>query len=137
MIPDAVRQHINQKMDAPIKDVSTVSGGSINRAARIGFSDGLTCFLKWNDTAPPDLFRKEEKGLELLASADTGLRIPEAYGTGATKEGTGFFIQEYVSEGSPKPGSAEQFGRALASLHQCRSKRFGLDYDNYIGRLPQ
>lgn len=137
MIPDAVRSRLQQKLGTRIEDSRSVSGGSINRAAKLRLSDGTDCFLKWNTTANPDMFVKEEKGLNLLASAETDLRIPEVYGTGATAEGTGFFIQEFVPEGKAQPGSAEQFGRALAALHQHRGQPFGLDHDNYIGRLPQ
>lgn len=137
MIPDPVRQQVQQKLDARIEDIRSVSGGSINRAAKLRLSDGRDCFLKWNTTAEPDMFVKEKKGLNLLASADTDLRIPEVFGTGTTTEGTGFFIQEFVREGTSQPGSPEQFGRALAVLHQHRDQQFGLDHDNYIGRLPQ
>lgn len=137
MIPDPIRQQVQQQLDARIEDIHSVSGGSINRAAKLRLSDGRDCFLKWNTTADPDMFVKEEKGLNLLASADTDLRIPEVFGTGTTPDGTGFFIQEFVHEGKSQSGSPEQFGRALAALHQHREKQFGLDHDNYIGRLPQ
>lgn len=137
MISDALRSRLQQQLDARIADIRSVSGGSINRAAKLSLSDGRDYFLKWNTTADPDMFVKEEKGLNLLASADTGLRIPEVLGTGTTAEGTGFFIQEFVREGKSQPGSPEQFGRALAALHQHREEQFGLDHDNYIGRLPQ
>lgn len=137
MISVAIRQHIEQKMDSHIEDLRSVSGGSINRAAEIRLSDGTNCFLKWNVGADSDMFTKEEKGLKLLASADTGLRIPDIYGAGESRDGTGFLIQEFISEGKPQPGSAEKFGRSLAALHQHRKQQFGLDYDNYIGRLPQ
>lgn len=137
MISDAVRRHVQQKLGSGIEDIRSVSGGSINRATKIKLSDGTSCFLKWNASADPDMFVKEEKGLNLLASADTPLRIPEVFGTGKTEGGTGFFIQEFVPEGKPHPGSSENFGRALATLHQHREQQYGLDHDNYIGRLPQ
>lgn len=137
MISDAIRRHVQQKLNARIEDIHSVSGGSINRAAKIRLSDGTNCFLKWNAGADPDMFVKEEMGLNLLATADTDLCIPEVFGTGKTAEGTGFFIQEFVPEGKAQASSSENFGRSLATLHQHREQQYGLDHDNYIGRLPQ
>ncbi|SMO31963.1 fructosamine kinase family protein [Fodinibius sediminis] len=138
MIPDALLQYLRQKLGIKIQQTRPLSGGSINQAARVTLSDDATTyFLKWNHSADPEMFLKEEKGLNLLASAETPLRIPRVFETGATEEGTGFLIQEFVREGASQPHSAEHFGKALATLHQHRDQQFGLDHDNYIGRLPQ
>lgn len=137
MITDTLQLEVQQKLGCEIEDIRSVSGGSINRAAKLRLSDGSDCFLKWNTTADPDMFVKEERGLKLLASAETGLRIPEVYGMGTIPDGTGFFLQEFVREGKPQPGSPERFGSALAALHRQHEQQFGLDHDNYIGPLPQ
>lgn len=137
MISEQLRSHIQQSLNQHIESIHRVSGGSINQAAKITLSDGQTCFLKWNRTADPEMFVKEKKGLALLHSADTALRVPEVLATGKTENGTGFLVQEFIQEGQSKTDSAENFGRALAQLHQHHNERFGLDHDNYIGRLPQ
>lgn len=137
MIPDSVRQSIQQSVGQEIKSSQSVSGGSINRAAKVTLADDTTCFLKWNTTADPNMFVVEEKGLELLSSADTILRVPDVFTTGQTDSGTGFLLQEFVTEGRSKPDSAENFGRALAALHKHHEDQYGLDHDNYIGKLPQ
>jgi fructosamine-3-kinase len=137
MIPDSVKQQLQQSLNQEINSTQSVSGGSINRAAKITLSDGQTCFLKWNSTADPNMFVVEEKGLELLNSADTTLRVPDVFATGETKNGTGFLLQEFISEGRSTPTSAEKFGQALAALHRHHEDQYGLDHDNYIGRLPQ
>lgn len=137
MIADSLRQHIQQVLDRRIEDIQRVSGGSINQAAKIKFSDGKLCFLKWNQTADPDMFLKEEKGLALLATSDTGLRIPEVLATSQTEDGTGFLAQQFITEGRSTENSGDIFGRALAQLHRQHAQQYGLDHDNYIGRLPQ
>lgn len=137
MIPAEVKNQIQDELHQDIESVKRVSGGSINESAKITLSDGQTCFLKWNRTADPDMFTTEERGLRLLASADTPLRIPEVYATGVTNDGTGFLAQEFIEQGHSRSGSDEEFGRGLAALHKHTSDQYGLDHDNYIGRLPQ
>ena len=137
MIPDSVQRQIHQTLDQSIQSSQSVSGGSINRAAKITLSDGTSCFLKWNSSADPQMFAVEEKGLALLRSADTALRIPNVLITGKTKSGTGFLLQEFINEGRSQPSSAQDFGKALAALHQHHEEQYGLDHDNYIGKLPQ
>ncbi len=118
MIPDSVQRQIHQMLDQSIQSSQSVSGGSINRAAKVTLSDGTSCFLKWNSSADPQMFAVEEKGLALLRSADTALRIPNVLITGKTKSGTGFLLQEFINEGRSQPSSAQDFGKALAALHQ-------------------
>jgi fructosamine-3-kinase len=137
MVPDSVERQIQKSIGHTIESSQSVSGGSINRAAKVVLSDGRTCFLKWNASADPNMFVVEEKGLKLLASADASLRVPGVYAIGQTKSGTGFLLEEFVAEGRSQPTSAKQFGQALAALHNHHEERFGLDHDNYIGKLPQ
>ena len=137
MIPDPVKQQIQHALDQPVTSAQRVSGGSINQAAKVTLKDKTTCFLKWNTSADPHMFVVEEKGLALLTSADTSLRIPSVLTTGKTADGTGFLLQEFVTEGHSKPDSASDFGRALAQLHKHHHETYGLDHDNFIGRLPQ
>jgi fructosamine-3-kinase len=134
---DQLREKINEFLDNPVDGVSSVSGGDINQAAKVTDKEGQTFFLKWNDSSPDDMFPKEEKGLTLLRSAESGLHIPKVIGTGVTEDGTGFILMTFISEGSPQANSHQEFGKKLAMLHQNTSDQYGLDYDNYIGRLPQ
>lgn len=137
MIPEDVKREVRRTLGEHITSEQSVSGGSVNRAARAELADGRVCFIKWNRTAGTDMFEKEQRGLELLASAGTGIRIPEVYASGAIRSGTGFLLQEYIEQGNSTNGSDEAFGRELAALHRHTEERYGLDYDNYIGRLPQ
>jgi len=137
MIPDNVKTQVEQSLGTSVDTVQRVSGGSINQAAKITLTDGRECFLKWNRTADPDMFMKEEKGLNLLKSTETDLWVPEVFATGETKDGTGYLVQEFIREGRSSPNSAASFGKALVDLHRHHAEKFGLDHNNYIGRLPQ
>lgn len=137
MISDSLRGQVEKMLDQPIKNVQPVSGGSINQAAKIIAANGHTYFLKWNTSAAADMFLKEEKGLNFLRHAETGIRIPKVIGGGSTPDDTDFLVMEYIAKGSAHSGSAHRFGQQLATLHQNKGNQYGLDHDNYIGKLPQ
>lgn len=137
MIPDALKAHIGEKLGQPVRSGRRASGGSINQAAVIELGQTGLCFLKWNISADPDMFVKEVKGLQLLNDAGTDLVIPEVIDQDTIDGNLGYLLMEYVEEGQPCTASAQDFGRKLAALHKARQDRFGLDHDNYIGKLPQ
>ena len=137
MLPDSLRSEIADKLDYKISSVSRVSGGSINEAAKLDIEEVGPAFLKWNRTADPDMFEKEVSGLNLLRDAETGLRVPEVLLQGTVNGSTGYLLLEYIEDGRPGNRSAQDFGEQLAALHDHRGESFGLDEDNYIGRLPQ
>ncbi|MDZ7695283.1 MAG: fructosamine kinase family protein [Balneolaceae bacterium] len=137
MIPDQLISHIQEHSGQAIVSTKRASGGSINQAALIELEDAGPCFLKWNPTTDSDLFVKEVKGLDLLASAGTDLLVPEVIDQGAYDGHIGYLLLEYIEEGSAGSSSAEDFGRELAAQHKVTEERFGLNHDNYIGKLPQ
>lgn len=132
MIPEAIRSNLEEFLGQKLTDMQSVSGGDINSAAIIKTADAKRFFLKWNEQAPEDMFEKEARGLRLLAGAETGLIIPEAVHATET-----CLLMSVIQEGGGNPDSAYQFGRNLALLHKASADSFGLDHDNYIGRLPQ
>lgn len=137
MIPDSIRTVLKAEYDLKIESEQTVSGGSINRAHKLQTNQGKL-FLKWNQSAPDNFFEVEAKGLDLLSSADTNLRVPKVIAThkpGPTAPG--FLLMEYISEGSGDSSDSFTFGTELAKLHNIKGKHFGLSYENYIGSLPQ
>lgn len=137
MVPAGLQYHLKDSLKQSIDSAEAVSGGSINQAARLVLEDGSLCFLKWNTSADPDMFYKEQQGLELLKKAGTSLRIPRILNAGVTNEGTGYLLLEFIEQDEEVSGSAATFGEELAQLHSHTNERFGLAYDNYIGRLPQ
>jgi fructosamine-3-kinase len=137
MISDSLRQNIRDLLGQHIENIQSVSGGSINQAAKITTADEQEFFLKWNNSAPKDMFAKEQKGLELLAQTDSGLQLPVVIGVGSTDAGTDFILMTFIIEGNPHSDAHVAFGRQLAALHKNTADQYGLDHHNYIGKLPQ
>ncbi|MFN4145414.1 MAG: fructosamine kinase family protein [Runella sp.] len=117
-----------------VLEVRLVSGGSINTAVRVFTSEG-TFFVKFNHAEREDMFEKEARGLAMLRQADA-LHIPTVLGYGQ-KGDKAYLIQPFVENGGQRPDFWENFGESLALLHSHTQKQFGLDFDNYIGSLPQ
>lgn len=137
MIPDSIRTVLQNEFNIEIQTDQSVSGGSINRSHKLETDQG-TLFLKWNQSSPDDFFEAEAKGLELLKSANSGLRIPSVMAWKKPETGTpGFLLMEYIAEGSGTTSDSFHFGVKLAKLHSTQAENFGLSYDNYIGSLLQ
>jgi len=121
----------------PIAEVRGIAGGDINRAMQVETAS-RRYFVKWHPTPQPDVFVCEAKGLALLAAAGAA-RVPAVIGAGRVPESeAAFLILEWIERGGGKSGpAAAELGRQLAGLHRPRQARYGLDHDNYIGRLPQ
>lgn len=137
MIPESIRTALEEQFNVFIQGERSVSGGSINQAHKLETNKGVL-FLKWNQSAPDDFFGVEAKGLELLRSANSGLRIPSVVAWKRPEPETpGFLVLEYIAEGSGRSSDSFQFGVDLAKLHATKAKKFGLAYNNYIGNLPQ
>lgn len=112
-----------------------IGGGCINHAMKIETGAGIF-FLKWNDAKRfPKMFETEAAGLTLLKSAET-IGIPEVIAT-SDAAGYSFIILEFVDAGRRIKNFWDDFGTSLARLHKNSSEWFGLEYDNYIGSLPQ
>jgi fructosamine-3-kinase len=137
MLPEVLKKHLQELANDTVDSVRPATGGSINQAAIVGMSGGERFFIKWNSSANTDMFTKEAMGLRLLAGAGANLVIPDVIKTGSLGNGLSYLFQEYVEEGRPRSYSAADFGHSLAHLHRSHAARFGLNFDNYIGYLPQ
>lgn len=118
-----------------LRDITTVGGGSINRAYHISTST-TDYFVKANSKERyPGMFDAESRGLQALR--DTGaIRIPEVYLLEHEAEDS-FLIMEYIAEAPKADDFWEVFGRRLAQLHRHTADYFGLNHNNYIGSLLQ
>jgi protein-ribulosamine 3-kinase len=118
-----------------VKSIKEVGGGCINDAYKI-LSTAGTFFVKCNSIAvPSDLFEKEKRGLLLLGKA-SDVKVPEVIGDGGIGNVI-YLILEYIESAPPQSDYWENLGFALAGLHKNTNTRFGLEYNNYIGSLPQ
>ncbi len=130
-----LRQALAAALGADVVRASPLSGGDINDAFAVELSDGRRVFVKTHGSADPAMFPAEARGLRWLAEA-RALRIPEvlAFSGG---ERPAFLALEYLESARPRRGFDEELGRGLAALHRTGAAGFGLDHDNFIGRLPQ
>ncbi len=111
----------------------SIEGGCINQAVKLTTTKGKY-FLKWiKDQA--DMFEKESLGLKLLTKT-AKVNIPEIYQSGEL-QGNGYLLMGYIEPGKMDGVFWEQLGDGLAELHKVSYDQFGLDHDNYIGRLYQ
>ncbi len=138
MINESFRSHLEQQLGHRIYRSRPVSGGDINDASVLEMKDGSLYFLKYHTGTDADMFEKEARGLSLLRKHARGIHIPEVVMTGfARGSNVGYLIMDFIQPVAPDPGFYREFGRSLAALHRVTNTSFGLDHDNYIGRLPQ
>lgn len=131
LIPESVRNWLEEQGHGEVSNSSPVSGGCISHGMILETHSGNTFFLKTNYSSPKDMFVREAEGLEALR-VPGGPRIPAPY-----CYGNDFILMEDLS---PQPRQREywiEFGRQLARLHNHTSSRFGFSHDNYIGSTPQ
>ena len=111
----------------------TVGGGCINNTARIITENG-DFFIKWNH-GHQDMFEKEAMGLKVLGNSKS-ISVPEVHESGEV-DSKGYLLLEHIQSGRMNGSYWEKLGTGLANLHRSSHDLFGLDHDNYIGRLPQ
>jgi protein-ribulosamine 3-kinase len=129
---EALTQSLNQNL--PVKKVEHVGGGDINHAVKVTTS-AETFFIKWNQFPQSDIFEKEARGLDLLGNSGS-IEVAKPLAFGELK-GKHFLILEHLDRGRQSRYFWKEFGRNLAKLHQTNGTHFGLDHNNYIGRLDQ
>ena len=122
---------VGRALGAGIAEARRLGGGDINDAWAVRLDDGRRVFVKSNESAPPEMFAAEAHGLGWLGEAGA-LRVPEVLAVSAN-----FLVLELLESGRPAADYGERLGRGLAALHRFGADRFGLDRDNFVGRLPQ
>ncbi len=131
MSHESLRAAVGEALGSAVADWTAVAGGDINAAHRARLADGRLVFVKSNPDEPPGMFATEERGLAWLAEAKA-LRIPAVLA-----RGPGFLVLEDLGSGRRRRDFDQALGRGLAALHRAGAPGFGLDHDNFIGRLPQ
>jgi fructosamine-3-kinase len=130
-----VQARVSAALGARVRRAQHVGGGDINEAFVVDLEDGRRVFVKTNASADPEMFPAEARGLAWLAEAHA-LRMPEVLAV-SSGERPAFLALEYLCPERPRAGFDEELGRGLAALHRFGAPGFGLDHDNFIGRLPQ
>jgi fructosamine-3-kinase len=112
-----------------------VPGGDINQCFLLETSRGRF-FMKVNASLfGLDFFEKEARGLVILANAGA-IRVPRPLFDGKFHQQV-YLVMEYIQKGNPSPTFWQDFGSSIALLHKHTEEKFGLPFQNYIGRLHQ
>ena len=122
---------VAESLGSEVTRARPLGGGDINDAYEVTLADGRDVFVKTNARAPADMFATEARGLAWLAEAEA-IRVPAVLAVGDD-----FLALELLRSAAPAARFDETLGRQLAALHRHGAARFGLDHDNFIGRLPQ
>ncbi|SMO84887.1 fructosamine kinase family protein [Gracilimonas mengyeensis] len=132
MLPESIKSRIQKEFNVAIRSEKGIYGGDINEAAKVQLEDDRTFFVKWNSDAPRGMFEAEAEGLELLKNAGTQLEVPVVKLTAEN-----FLVLDWIEEGGGRQNSSYEFGQELAKMHKNTDDQFGLNHDNFIGKLPQ
>jgi fructosamine-3-kinase len=127
----ALKEALVEALASPVERARSLSGGDINEAFEVTFGDGRVLFVKTNARADAAMFEAEARGLAWLAEAKA-LRIPRVVVATPT-----FLVLERIAPAARRADFDAELGRGLAALHRFGAPGFGLDHDNFIGRLPQ
>jgi fructosamine-3-kinase len=130
----SAHQAIAAALGTAVVSGRAVSGGDINHAEELTLADGRVVFAKTNPQADPTMFPAEARGLAWLGEAGA-VRVPRVLAVSG--QAPSFLVLERIVPGRRRPDFDEALGRGLASLHRFGAGQFGLDHDNFIGRLPQ
>lgn len=114
----------------------SVGGGCINHAIKISTSAG-DFFMKWNASAPEDMFLKEAAGLNEMRLAYSSLIIPEVIWSKKVDDFPGLLLMEYLQSATNTSGMDERLGRGIAQLHRKTASAFGFYHSNYCGTTVQ
>ena len=116
-----------------LRTYEKIYGGDINQTYRLAMTQ-TDYFIKINTADRLDMFEKEAAGLQLLQNSKSFM-VPKVYKTGIF-ENQSFLLMEYI-ESLERGTNPVDFAQNLVKLHQNTRSFYGLDFDNYIGRLPQ
>jgi protein-ribulosamine 3-kinase len=124
-------------MSVNVKSSQMLGGGCINQAIRLSTTAG-DYFVKWNASAPSDMFLKEAAGLnEMRVQDNSFLKIPEVIWVKETDETPGILILEYLASAPPTHENEWRLGIGLAHLHRKTAPAFGFHHSNYCGKTLQ
>ncbi|MFK8104286.1 MAG: fructosamine kinase family protein [Saprospiraceae bacterium] len=133
--PSLVLAYCERFFEKPIRELTALAGGDINIAYRFKVEE-KAYFIKYNTANfAEDMFQKEAMGLAYLRQA-TECIIPEVIDTNRVGQHA-FLILRFLPTETANFDYWGKLGKALAQLHRISAPNFGLDHDNYIGKLPQ
>ncbi len=141
MLSESLLEHLQQRFtdffSSPsiIHHYQAVYGGDINKCFKLKTDKG-DFFVKVNASLfGLDMFEKEARGLLQLIKAES-IKVPMPLFDGKFHQQI-FLVLEYIESGQPTTRFWETFGESIARLHSSTHEQFGLEHNNYIGKLTQ
>nr|WP_299337963.1 fructosamine kinase family protein [Allomuricauda sp.] len=135
MLPE-LKIHLETVLGTPILETNALRGGDIADSYLIKTSSNHFFTKTSAEPWAEQLFISESRGLKQLEATQT-IRVPKVYAEGVF-DGTGYLVLEFVESKRPDSGDFERLGQKLAALHLAvQPNKFGANFDNYIGHLPQ
>ncbi len=117
------------------KSYSHLSGGDINEVIHVKLIDQNDHVLKINSAQKfPKMLQIEAKSLNFLSKTD--INVPKVIKTGEFSKSQ-YIVLEYISPGIKSSSFWSDFGIEMAKLHSKTQPKFGFEFNNYIGSLPQ
>ena len=129
---EAVCTKIEQK-SSKLRAYEKIYGGNVNQTYRLAMMDS-DYFIKINQKDKLKMFETEAASLKILADTDSFI-VPNIYQTGVF-ESQSYLLMDFILP-LHDTKNIENFVQNLIKLHQTTQKDFGLDFDNFIGELPQ
>jgi len=129
-----LRAALEQRLGAQVIGAKELGGGDINDAFEVSLGNGASIFVKTHPNPPDGMFEAEARGLRWLEEAGA-IRIPHV--VAASDRRPAYLALELLAPAKRLADFDEALGRSLAALHAFGAPSFGLDHDNFIGRLAQ
>jgi protein-ribulosamine 3-kinase len=131
----ALRVRLAQALGAPVTvhRLRPIGGGGLHETFAAETSAGVF-FVKTRPGAAGDVFEREREGLDALAAADCGLRIPRVVCVGREPA---LLVLEYLDSAPQVADFDERLGHGLAALHRTTAPQYGFAHDNHCGETPQ
>jgi fructosamine-3-kinase len=129
-----LRAAIEQQLGTGVVGAKRLGGGDINDAFEVSLHDGASIFVKTHSNPPRAMFSVEARGLHWLEEA-SAIRVPRV--VAVSDERPAYLALELLAPAKRRPDFDQMLGRSLAALHAFGAPSFGLDHDNFIGRLEQ
>ncbi|MCA0132204.1 fructosamine kinase family protein [Winogradskyella alexanderae] len=131
-----LKRHLESFLNMSIIDSRPLSGGDTSSVYKLDTENKTSFILKCGPVKiSNEMFQAEVKGLHLIENTET-IKTPKVYDSGVHND-ISYILMEYVTSKSPTKADFSRLGLQLANLHKHSSASFGLDYNNFIGRLKQ
>ena len=129
-----LRAALEQRLGTQVLGAKQLGGGDINDVFEVSLGEGSRIFVKTHPNPPGGMFEAEARGLRWLEEAGA-IRTPQVVAVSDRRPA--YLALELLTPAERRADFDEVLGRSLAALHAFGATSFGLDHDNFIGRLAQ